>query len=219
MEPLSFVATAFVEGERFSLEGRDDEMGEHFLRELVGAVIVRTIADRDGEAKGMVVGADSHIGACLGSVVRSSGTIGTLFRKGFVGIQREVTIDFACGDVMKAGDTAFVCGIQENLGSENIRAKKKTRVDDGAGVMGLRSEVDDDVRFFFFECCRDCWCIGDIPLDKAVSFCLFTLDIPQIFPVAGIRQEIVVHDPVFRMSTKPVSDEVAPDKSRAARYE
>lgn len=153
MQPLSFVAAALVEGERFFLEGTDREVRNYFFRELVRSVVIRAVADGYGEAEGVIVRTDGHIGAGLRCVIGSAGKVGTFFGKGFCRIERQISIDFASGDVMKPRNTAFIRRFQEDLGPEDIRAEKESRIHDSAGVMGLGREIHDNIRFFFLKCC------------------------------------------------------------------
>ena len=128
MQPFSFVAAALVEGERTAMEGADREVGDDFFWKLVWSVIIGAVADRYGEAEGVIVSTDGHIGTGFGSVIRSTGAIGALLYKLLTRIKRQISIDFAGGDMMKPGHIAFVCRVQENLGSDHIRPEKETRI-------------------------------------------------------------------------------------------
>lgn len=118
--------------------------------------------------------------------------------------------------MVKARDITFVGGIQEDLGSEHIRAEKESRIHDSAGVVGLGREIYNDVRFFFLEYCSNGCRIGDIPLNKMIPIGVIKFDVSEIVEIASIREEIKVDDMVTGMFVKPISDEVTPDKSRAA---
>src|SRR5665811_1966976 len=81
------------------------EEGDDFLGELVGAVIIATVGDGGGKPEGLCVGADRMVSTCLGCVIRGSRPIGRGLGEQLGGVEREVSVDLAGGDVMEPGDS------------------------------------------------------------------------------------------------------------------
>src|SRR3989338_9716379 len=94
VQPFAFITIIRIEGERFSLERANGEVGDDFLRELVWPVVIRAVAYGNGQTERVVIGADSHIGTGFGSVIRSTGAGGAFFCKLLIRIKRQISINF-----------------------------------------------------------------------------------------------------------------------------
>src|SRR5207248_9407969 len=66
-------------------EQRDDLLGE-----LVWAVVVAAVADRDRKAVGLVIGAHGVVGACLRGVVGRAGPVGRVLGERSVAVEGQV---------------------------------------------------------------------------------------------------------------------------------
>ena len=145
VDPLTAVRGRGVQGQGLVIEGQGREERDDLLRELVGPVVVGAVGDGHRQPVGLVVGAHGVVGPRLGGVVRRAGPVGRLLVEGLVGVEVEVAVDLAGGDVVKAPDADPPARLEQRLGPEHVGAEEQARVDDRQAVVGLGREVDHDV--------------------------------------------------------------------------
>jgi hypothetical protein len=79
----------------------------------------------------------------------------------------------------------------------------RRKVDDGFNIV-LAKHIEDETRF------------TNIPLNELIPGICF--DIFQVLKISSIGQFVEIHYSGIRMSIEHISDEIAPDETRAARY-
>ena len=99
IEPVAYLQPLSVNGDWPAFQRVQDHHRDQFFRELVGPVIVGTIADHHRQAKGFVPGADQMIAARLGGGIGAAGGISRIFREHAGFTQR--AIDLIGGDMVK----------------------------------------------------------------------------------------------------------------------
>ena len=75
VQPLPAVLGAGIERQRLVVERQRAEVRDQLLGELVGAVVVGAVGDRDGQAVGLGVGPHGVVRAGLGGVVGGAGAV------------------------------------------------------------------------------------------------------------------------------------------------
>ncbi len=106
---------------------------------------------------------------------------------------------------------------EERKRPHHIRADKIRRAKDRAVDVRFRREMDDGVDLVFAQQPIDQLSITNIALNKDVS--LRVRQILQVFEGTSVRQQIEVDDFRLWFGFQQKSDEICPDKARAASDE
>ena len=104
VEPLAPVLRRRVQRERLVVERARREQRHDLLGELVRAVVVRAVRDRDRQPERLVVRAHDVVAAGLRRVVRRPRPVGRLLGEHLVRVEREIAVDLARRDVVEALD-------------------------------------------------------------------------------------------------------------------
>ena len=92
-------------------------------------------------------------------------------------------------------------------------------MDDGAAVVGLRSEVDDDIDLVAAQGIEDAVVVTDVASDEDVAIRIACGDVGEVRRIRAIGQQVVVHHSVGRMAAQPIADEVRTDEAGTAGYQ
>ena len=153
VEPVPYVLAVSIDGDRFFRKAFPDDGRDQFFVMLFGSVVVGAIRGSDVHAIGVVVCPDDEVGAGFAGGVRTVRRIGGRF--GEVSGFSQCSIDFICGDVVKAAifisctilswryHPVPACVFDEVEGSHHICFHKGFRSLDGVVDMAFGREVDD----------------------------------------------------------------------------
>ena len=191
------------------------EVRDQLLGELVGAVVVGAVGDRDGQPVGLGVGPHGVVGPRLRRVVGRAGPVGGVLVEDLVGIERQVPVDLAGRDVVEPPDVRLAGRLQHGLGPEHVGAEEQTGVEHRQGVVRLGGEMDDRVDPLAPQRLLGGGRVADVALDEDDP----VLDVGQAGSVAGIGEDVVDDDMVLGVLFDPVSGEVRPDETGTSRHE
>ncbi len=196
-----------------ALEGVGHEERDELLRILVRPVGVRSPGDHGRHPVGVVIGQHLQVPARFRGRVGAGGSQRVVLGAGaFV----DRTVHLVGGHLHHAGDAQLADGFQERVDAEDVRAKERLRVHDGAVHVGLGGEVDDGVHAFGRP--RDRLPVADVGADEAVA--RVRLHLAQVVRVAGVG-ELVQVDDVHRLPALPAeqpADEVGADETGASAH-
>ena len=218
IKPVANVEALAVDGEGLVMESVDDHERDQLLREVIGAVVVGTAADRHGQSVGPVIGQDQQVRGGLGAAVGAAGVDGGLLGEEEVGpVKGQVAVDFVRGDLVVALYAVFTAGVHHDGGSDDVGLEEDLRVLDGPVHMGFSGEIDDDVRLLLLEELVDSRPVTDVHADKAEVRPVH--DRRQGGQVARVGQLVDADDPVLRMPVELIIYKVTADKSGAAGHD
>ena len=195
------VAGRLVHGERPVVEGVGGEEGHDLLGELVRPVVVRAVGDGCRQAVRLGVGAHGVVGAGLRRVVRGAGAVGVFLGEGVVGVERQVAVDLAGRDVVKARHAGVPGGLEHRLRAEHVGTEEQTGVEHGQAVVGLGGEVDHRVDGVLAQPGRGKLAVANVTLDEDDA----VLDVGQVGPVSGVGEGVVGDDAVAGVVLRPSS--------------
>ena len=133
-----------------------------------------------------------------------------------VGVEVEVAVDLAGGDVVEPGDPARPPGrLQEGLGADDVGAEEPARVEDGQAVVRLGREVHDRVDLVLAEGALGPLQVADVAPDEGDP----VADVVEVGQVAGVGEQVVGHHVVAGVVLGPVTDEVGTDEPGTAGNE
>ena len=225
-EPVADVLAVAVDGDGALLKSAEEGEGDELFGELVGAVVVRAVRDREGEAVGVGVGASEVVAAGLRGGVGRAGVVGGGLGEGPVVAQ--AAEDLVGGDVVEAvGLDVRLAGLsskprlprrlQERRRADDVRLHELERVGDGAVDVALGGEVDDGGEPVLLEETSGEVGVGDVALDERVV--RGGLDVRQVGRVAGVGEPVEVDEADVRVAQHHPEEEVRADKAGPARDE
>ena len=233
IEPIPDVFAVPIDWEGFSFPHVQDHQGDKFFRELVGAVVVGTVGQGNGEAVGVVVGQNQVVASGLAGRIGRAGVVGRSFRK--VAAFAEASVHFVGGNMMKEhrripqGPVAFLPRetghIEERIGSQHIGGHKGFGAQNGAVHVALGGKVDHRINLVLLKDLFHGRPVPDIRFDKDIpglrSGAVLFRDIGEAFAVPRIGQGIQIDDPARKVRTggEKVAHHVGADKAGAAGYQ
>ena len=217
VNPVAHVQAIAVDGQRAVADGVDDHERDQFLRELVGAVIVRAAGDDHLLAVGLVKGEREQIGAGLAGGIRGAGGDGRLLGEPPLGAERAV--DFVRGDLDEAADAVPPRGIQQDAGADDVGMDEILRGIDAAVHVGLGGEIDDGEELVLAHQLVHEVGIGDVRVEELVALAVLGGQAGDVGDIARVGQRIHVGDEFRGVMFQDVADEVAADKAAAAGNE
>ena len=128
VEPLAAVLAGFVQRHLLAGEQADDEEGNDFLRELIGAEVVGAVRQRHRQAKGVTISAHGQVSGGLGRVVRSARPIRRFLTEGLVRVEGQIAVHFTGGNVVEARHLGIGRGLQQLLRPHDIGLEKSRRI-------------------------------------------------------------------------------------------
>ena len=150
------------------------------------------------------------VGRGLRGVVRRPRPVRRLLRERVSRVERQVAVDLARRDVVKARHPAPARGLEQRLRPEDVGAEEAAGVDHGEAVVRLGGEVDEHVDVL----------LGEQPLGRVevadVADCEPHAEPVEVARVAGVGQLVERHDVVARVVFEPPADEVRADESGRA---
>ena len=164
VEPVADVQPVAVERQLLALEGVGHEERDELLRILVRPVGVRAPGDHGRHPVGVVIGEHLQVAARFGGGVGAGGSQRIVLGAGAF-VDRPVHL--VGGHLHHAGDAQLADGFEERVDAEDVGAKERLRVDDGAVHVGLGGEVDDGVHAFGRP--RDRLPVADVGADEPVA--------------------------------------------------
>jgi hypothetical protein len=102
--------------------------------------------------------------------------------------------------------------LEQSLRPQHVRAEEAPRVEHGEAVVRLGREVDDGVDRPLAEDPLDELAVGNVALDEADP----VLDVGEVAPLTGVREDVEHDDVVAGMPREPVADEIRADEAGAA---
>ena len=235
IQPVANVLALAVHRQGLAVADIVDEQGYQFLRELVGAVVVRAVRNYGRHPVGVVEGPYER-----GSLRRAVGTVGAVSRGlteelvpvHLVGADVRVntlgmgqlkgTVHLVGRDVVE--ELALPLPVPPVLGclkhgqsTEDIGPCEGEWVLDRAVHVTLSSQVNHTVDVVFLKDSADRLEVADVGTHEHVVRSL--LDILQVGQVAGVGQLVQVYDTVLGVLVHEEAHDVAADEARAARYQ
>ena len=109
VQPVTYLLAVAIYRQRFARERVDDHQRDEFFREVVRAVVVRTIGGQHRQAVGVMIGAYQMVAGGLAGGIRAVRFVAVrLAEGGFV--LRERAIHFVGGNVQEAESSLFSIG-------------------------------------------------------------------------------------------------------------
>ena len=168
-----------------------------------------------GSPIGLAVGPDGVVGPGLRCVVGGAGPIGRLFGEHLVGVEGQVPVDLAGGDVVEPGHPVAAGRLGQGLGPDHVGLEEPRRIQDGQTVVGFGREIHDDVDVVIGQGRGHTVEVTDVALHEGDP----VLHIGQVGPVACVGEHVEGHDGVIGMAVDPVADEVGSDEPGTAGHE
>lgn len=230
VQVAALVETVALEGEGLVLGEKLEEAGDDFcmweVSYLIGAtdlvptglltlgVLARSVdvvaADNDhGDAEGLGVSVDVHLGSGLGGRV---GVGGQELR----GLVDEVvggfTVDLICADMDEASDAAVLAdAVQESLGADHVVDSEAGRVKEGVLHVGVGGKVHHTVDVVFGQGLGHDFTVGQVALDEVeVGEGLQAVDVGHR---GDIVQTVEADDVVLRVLDGHVTSDPAADEA------
>ena len=218
-EPVPDLHAVAVDGKLLVVLGIVDHQGDQLLRELPHAVVVAAAGDVHRHAVGIVEGFHKVVSGGLGGGIGRMGVDGRGLGEEAGGAKRAVDLVGADLDellallpgLLSGVIPGVLCPLQEIHRAHHIGGHKDLGVGDGAVHMGLRREVDDEIRVILPDERRHQLLVADIAVDKDVP--LVVLDILQVLQIAGIGQGVQIDDANVRILFQHVVDKGGADKT------
>ena len=230
IEPVAYVFAFAIDGEGAAVADVVDEQRDELLGELVGAVIVRAVADERRHAVGVVVGAHEMVARGFRGRVGRMGTIGSGFEEEVVAVgggvagagDVEGAIHFVGGDVVEAlaliafGKRLPIVArrLQETEGAHHIGAGERHRIFDGTIDVTFGGEVDDAVDVFLFEQTTHGGVVADVETGELIVRRVF--HVGEIGQVAGVGEHVEADDVVVGIFANKTAYDVVADETGAA---
>ena len=221
IQPVAHLLAVAVHRQRLALQGVEDHQRDQFFREVIGAVVVRTIAQQYRQAIGTVPGADQMVGGRLARRVGRAGRIGRALGEQLVNAM-QVAIYLVGGNMVEAKGPPVrlvqlqpigAGGFQQGIGANDIGLDKGGRAVDGAVHVRLGRQVHDRVRLELGQGATDHRAVADIGLQELVV--RVVRDAGQRFEVAGVGQLVEVEHLVLGV-IEQVANQRRTNKTRAA---
>jgi len=119
--------------------------------------------------------------------------------EGVVGVERQVPVDLARGDVVETPHPGVAGGLEHGLGPEHVGPEEPTGVDHGQAVVGLRREMDDRVDLVRAQGLQGELSIADIAVDEADP----VFEIDEVGPVPRVGEGVIGHPRCRRGGAPP----------------
>ena len=216
VEPLAAVLAGFVQRHLLAGEQADDEEGDDFLRELIGAKIVGAVRQRHGQTKGVAVSAHGQVGGGFSSVIRGARPVGRFLAKRFIRVEGQIAVHFAGRNVVEARHLGIGRGLQQLLRPHDIGLEKGRGIDNGQAIVRFRGKVDHVVGAVDFEKMSGQIGILNIAADKGVAVTVVFFHILQASQVAGVGEQVVVDNAVAGIGRQPIANEIGTDETGTA---
>ena len=184
---------------------------------MIGAVIVGTAADGDGQPERAVIRHDQKVRPRLGSAVRAGRVNGRLLRKKQIGpVERKIAIHLIGGYLMIAADAVFAAGVHQRLGAEDVGLQKDARIFNGAVDMALCGKIDDIVELLRLKEGKHKLSVADVSVHELEIG--FIHDGRERLQIARVSERIQADERILRIAVHHIMAEVSADKSGAAGH-
>jgi hypothetical protein len=130
-------------------------------------------------------------------------------------VKRQIAVDLIGGYLMKSFHAAPSAGLEEYMGSDDVRAEKCGRVFNGTINVTFRREIHDHIDPMLIQHPRYRLLIGDVAFHK--SDFVRRDQIVYGAQIARVSQRIQANDMVVRSFFRQVIQIIRADKTRAAR--
>jgi len=223
-EPVAHLLTVAVDGERLAGEGVMDDQRDELLGKVVGAVVVGAVRGQDGQAVGVVIGADKVVRSGLAGGIRTIRLVLLGLGEGGIG-RSQRSVDLVGGDMEEAKGLLvdFIeivpvgsCGLEEGEGPDDVGLNEFGRAMDRTIHMGLGGKVDDGTGSVLDKELGNQFGITDVSADKDIPG--IALQRGKVLEVARVGQLVEVDDGVF-LKGDPVENKVRADESGTAGNE
>ena len=212
VQPLAFVVRRRVQRKRLVVERARREVRDDLLGELVRAVVVRAVRDRDGQTIRLVVRAHGMVGPRLRRVVRRARVVGRGLGERAGVVEREVAVDLARRHVVEAHHASLAGSLQQRLRAQDVGAEEASRVEHGETVVRLGGEVDDHVDRLPLQHRSHDVGVADVCLhERDPGF-----DVGEVRAIPRVREQVEGDHVIGRVRAGPVTHEVRTDESRGA---
>ena len=153
-QPVAHILTRPVDRDRFARERVQDHHRDQLFREMVRPVIVRAIAQNDGQTIGVPPRHHQMIRRCLGRRIRRARIIRRLFGELAVSAQRPkhlVSRDMVKPKRFRAPLSFPVSssGLQERVGPDHVRLNKRPRPVDRPIHVRFSGQMHHRIRLMF----------------------------------------------------------------------
>ena len=224
IEPVAYVLSFAVDGQRLSVPDIVDEERDELLRELVGTVVIGAVRDQRGHAVGIVIGAYEVVAAGLGCAVGAMRVVLGGLQEEFAAvgggtlglIQLQFAVHFIGGDVVEAlalpvAIPVPASSLQQAESAHDIRAGEGEGVLDRAVHMALGGKVNNAVDIVLLHDGAHALEVADVGLHEGVV--RLVLDVLKVSEVAGISERIEVDDFVLGVLVDKKSDDMRTDEA------
>src|SRR5271157_1800127 len=145
IKPIANIFPIAVNRQRLSLQGIENNQRNEFFRELIWAIIIRTVGYCHRQEESFIVGAHQMVGSRLGRGIWAVGTIWSVFAEKAFGA--ETAVNLIGADMVKEFEFIFAgCGyFQKIKSSDNIGLDKITWSFYGAVNMRFSGKVADGI--------------------------------------------------------------------------
>ena len=152
IEPVTNIQTIPVNRKRPVMERIDNHQRNELFREMIRSIVIRAARNCDRKSVCPVVGHDKEISPSLGTAVRTRCMDGRFFCKEKIRtIQRKIAIHFIGRYLVIPLNAILSAGIHQDRRPDNIRLKEDFRIFNGTINMAFCSEINHDIRLFFFK--------------------------------------------------------------------
>ncbi len=173
VQPIAHVLTVAVDRQRLAVEQVDQAQRDQLFRKLVWAVIVGAVADRGGQAIGVVIGAHQMVGGGLAGGIGRVGGIGGGFAKRRI-VRSQGAVYLVGGHVMETvrwRGAVFEPGgagsLEQAVGAEHVGVDEGVGPGDGAVDMAFGGEMHDRVYVFLAQQALDPIGVADVTVHEA----------------------------------------------------
>ncbi len=176
MQPVAHVVALAVDRNRLAVQRLQDRERDQLLGEVIGAVIVRAVAQHCRQAERFVPGAHEMVRGCFRRGIRGIGLVAAVFAEPAVGPERAEHL--VGRDVVKAEPRRAVGrhsapiierGFQQRVGALDIRPDELAGAVDRAVDMQLGREMQDRVGCEVLQQLGDQLAVENIAAAKAIS--------------------------------------------------
>lgn len=215
VQPVAHVLTLAVHGQRLIRERIDDRERDELLGEMIGTVIVRAAAYRDGKPVSAVISEHEEIRSRLGARIRAGRMQRSALGKEKIGaIERQVAVHFVRRYLMVPLYAVPAASVHQRRRTYDVGLQKDAGIFDTAVDVALRREIDHDIRLFLGEQPIHALAVADIQPHKAEIRIVHNAF--ESGKIACVSEFVNADYAVTRMSLHHMEDEVAADESRAA---
>ncbi len=212
VNPLAPVAAGGVHGQGLPVDRPGGEQRQHLLRELVGPVVVGAVGEGHRQPEGLVVRAYGVVRARLGGVVGGTGAVRRLLGERLLGVQGQVPVHLAGGDVVETLHVGPPARVEEHLGAQHVGAEEPSRIQHGEAVVRLGGEVHHHLDLMLGEDLRGVFRVSDVPADQSDP----VGHVGQVLLHAGVGECVEGHHGVLGVVLGPVPGEVRTDETRGS---